>query len=69
MSEENLRKCTKCDTLKIRILVGKFNNERNKKYHNEKGKIWRGSVCPECHKEDMKNRMKASRALKKVIEE
>lgn len=58
--EENLRACKVCQQLKQRILVGKFDT-KNKRYHDESGKTWSGSVCPACHQERMKNNMKALR--------
>jgi len=64
MSEQNLRKCNKCNQLKQRILTGKF-DDKNKKYQDESGKTWAGSVCPPCHKERMRINMKVLRTLKK----
>lgn len=60
------RKCKKCEQMKKRILVGKFDN-RNKRYNDENGKAWRGSICPDCHRLDIKQRMQMMRVLRKSL--
>ena len=62
----NKKICKSCGQEKIRNLVGKFNS-KDKKYHDENGKTWNGHVCPSCHKENIKMKIKLSRALKKSI--
>lgn len=64
--ESDIRICKICQKPKTRILVGKFDN-KNKRYEDENKKAWRGSVCPECHKEDIKRRMQAMRVLRKSL--
>lgn len=64
--ESDQRVCKKCNQPKTRILVGKFDH-KNKRYNDENGKAWRGSVCPSCHKEDIKSRMQAMRVLRKSL--
>lgn len=66
--ESDKRHCKKCNELKTRILVGKF-DDKNKRYNDESGKAWRGSICPPCHKEDIRQRMKAMRVLRKSLQD
>jgi len=61
MTESDYRKCKVCGELKKRILVGKF-DDINKKYHDEKGGTWNGSLCPQCNRERAKNNMKLLRS-------
>lgn len=60
--EINKRVCKICNKEKDRILVGKFDN-RNKKYHDTTGKCWNGNVCPQCHIEQVRLKMKLTRSL------
>lgn len=62
--ESDLRQCKKCLQLKRRILVGKFDT-KNKKFHDENAKTWSGNVCPECHKNRIKDNMKSLREKRK----
>lgn len=64
--ETDDRKCKICLRMKKRILVGKF-DARNKRYNDENGKSWRGNICPSCHKEDIRSRMKAMRVLRRLL--
>lgn len=64
--EENITKCRKCLQPKVRRMVGKFASN-NKKYEDDNGKTWRGLMCPQCHKEDIKSRMQAMRVLRKSL--
>ena len=64
--EENKKVCKKCLVEKVRNLSGKFDSY-NKRYDDENGKAWRGFVCPDCHKVDIKNRMQAMRVLRKTL--
>jgi len=48
--EQNLVRCKKCNDLKFRILCGKFNNGKDKRWIDENGKLWNGKLCPECNK-------------------
>lgn len=64
--ESDKRKCNICQQDKTRILIGKF-DDKNKRYNDESGKAWRGSVCPDCHREDIKRRMQAMRLLRKSL--
>jgi hypothetical protein len=60
--ESNLRKCKKCQVLKIRILDGKYDNGRDKRWLDDEGKIWNGSLCPLCNVERARTTMKRLRA-------
>jgi len=60
--ESNLRKCKKCQALKLRILDGKYYNGRDKRWLDEEGKIWNGSTCPPCNVERARLTMKRLRA-------
>ena len=48
MEEVNLRKCKICGEMKQRILDGKF-DDKNKRWKDETGKVWNGSICPRDH--------------------
>lgn len=61
MEEKNLTTCRVCQETKMRTEDGKYGTSRNKRWKDENGKIWRGRVCPDCHKAEMKNRMIKSR--------
>lgn len=60
--ETNLRICKQCQQLKTRIDAGKFNStKKDKKYVDETGKLWSGSLCPECNKIRLKDVMRNKR--------
>lgn len=63
--ESNLRLCKKCNVLKNRIESGKF-DLKNKKYVDESGKLWNGSVCGVCNQERVKLAMRIKRNAKEV---
>lgn len=60
MTEQNIRLCKVCRIMKNRVLVGKF-DAVNKKWADEKGKLWNGSVCPDCHRVHTKSLMSKKR--------
>ena len=60
--ESNLSKCSSCQEIKPRIMIGKYPDGRNKKYADEGGTLWVGRKCPECVKGAMKARMRVFRA-------
>ena len=62
MLEQNLSTCRVCGENKERIEDGKYGESRNKRWRDDSGRLWRGRVCPDCHKLDMKTRMIKSRA-------
>lgn len=66
MEESNLRECKICKQLKQRIAAGKF-DDKNKRYNDENGKAWMGNTCSSCHKEEIRKRMKAMRAIRKSL--
>lgn len=53
--------CKVCKQIKSRLQAGKF-DEKNKKWVDEKGKLFNGKVCPDCHRDKMKEQVKAKRA-------
>ncbi len=61
-TELNLSKCSVCQEIKPRILIGKYPDNRNKKYADEHGKLYVGRKCPDCVKSAMKQRMRNFRA-------
>lgn len=61
MIEKNLSTCRLCGVPKERIEDGKYGESRNKRWRDEEGRLWRGRVCPDCHKGEMKERMVKSR--------
>ena len=63
--ESNLRACKICKQLKNRIQSGKFDT-RNKKYVDENGKLWSGSICPPCNTERVKLAMRIKRNVQET---
>lgn len=63
MTETNIRICKVCKQLKQRSENGRF-SVKDKRYVDEHGKLWCGSICPPCNKERVKNKMKEMRANK-----
>lgn len=64
--EIDKRKCKVCQQEKTRILIGKY-DVKNKRYEDELGKCWMGNKCPQCHSQDIKQRMQAMRVLRKSL--
>lgn len=63
MTEERcVRKCRRCNQLKIRIFARRVGKE--KIWHDEDGKTWNGATCPSCHIEVMRLKMRDSRVKK-----
>lgn len=60
--ESNLSKCSVCQEIKPRIMIGKYPDGRNKKYADESGSLYVGRKCPDCVKSSMKTRMRKFRA-------
>lgn len=61
MAERNYRKCKTCKDLKIRISDGKFPNNKNKRFRDDKNAHWHGNVCGDCNKIRVNELMKAKR--------
>lgn len=61
------RICKSCKVIKDRIPDGVFKNPKNKKFRDEDGGLWNGSLCSKCNTERLKNHMKIKRT--KVINE
>lgn len=56
--EKNMVLCKGvCGKLKERIQDGKYGESLNKRWRDSNGKLWRGRICPDCHKIDMAGRM------------
>lgn len=53
--------CRKCQLPKVRNHVGMFSNGRDKKYVDDKGKLWNGKCCPDCQRSKMNGHMKVKR--------
>lgn len=62
-NESNLRTCKNCLLQKRRIQDGKFANGRDKRWVDESGRQWCGSICPLCNKERARENMKRLRSL------
>lgn len=62
--ESNLRLCKKCNEVKRRTLAGKFPDGRDKRYVDDSGKLWNGSMCPSCNAERAREVMSAKRKRK-----
>lgn len=60
MIEVNLRICKMCGELKQRIQDGKY-NIKDKRWMDETGKLWNGSICPICNKLRTKQLMREKR--------
>lgn len=58
---DTLRQCKKCNIVKVRNPAGKFPNNRDTKFVDDKGLSWNGAVCPECGRKKMNAHMKAKR--------
>lgn len=56
----NTATCKKCGATGLKITQGKY-NFKNAKYVDSEGKAWNGRVCPKCHRENMRERMKGKR--------
>ena len=63
--ESNLSKCSCCQEIKPRIQNGKYPDNINKKWINEKGELYVGRKCPDCVRAGMKSRMKKLRSERK----
>lgn len=61
-NESNLSKCSNCGEIKERIQAGKYPDGRNKKWVNKDGELWVGRRCADCVKNNMKERMRKTRA-------
>lgn len=70
MLEQNLSTCRVCGENKERIEDGKYTggSGRNKRWRDDTGRLWRGRVCPDCHKSEMKERMVKARAKSEKCE-
>lgn len=62
--EKNLSTCSVCGEIKPRICIGKYPDNRNKKYVDDKGDLYVGRKCPECVRSAMKARMQKLRSRK-----
>jgi len=59
--ESDKRLCKMCNELKIRTMVGKYPDNRNKKFADETGKLWNGSICGVCNVKRSHTNMKKLR--------
>jgi hypothetical protein len=59
--EINKRLCKCCGQLRQRIEDGKYPNGKNKKWRDEDGKLWSGSVCGQCNNGRAKEVMRKAR--------
>lgn len=66
--EKDLSNCRKCGQIKTRILKGKF-DDKNKKYVDEKDRLWNGRTCPDCHGDNVRERMAKLRLMRKSEEQ
>ena len=65
MTESNKRVCKNCSELKVRTEAGKF-NKKDKKWVDENGKLWNGSLCPSCVVVKNRMRWREANAIKKA---
>ncbi len=60
--ESDLSTCRgSCEKLKVRKHDGSFDG-KNKRFVDADGKLWNGRICPDCHKDKVKTRLKLKRA-------
>lgn len=59
--ESDKRICKICGEMKTRTMVGKYPDNRNKKFTDESGKLWNGSVCGVCNVKRSHENMKKLR--------
>jgi hypothetical protein len=60
--EQNMSKCSVCQEIKLRVQVGKYPDNRNKKWVDDKGDLWVGRKCSDCVRKQMKVRMQKLRS-------
>jgi hypothetical protein len=65
--EKNDRLCKRCNLLKPRILVGLYPDGKNKKFTDDSGKLWNGSVCGDCNVKRSLENMKKLRTKRKEL--
>lgn len=66
--ETNKRLCKVCNILKDRTESGLYPDGKNKKYIDDSGKLWNGSVCGPCNVQRSYNNMKKLRSKRKENE-
>lgn len=66
--ESNLTTCRLCQKIKLRRVVGKYPDGKNKKYADESGALWNGLVCPQCQQDRARNNMRRLRKHGKKLE-
>lgn len=59
-NEKNLSTCKICSQIKLKIQDGKFDNN-NKRWRDERGGLWVGRTCPDCHRRKMAEHQKLKR--------
>lgn len=65
--EKNDRLCKRCGLLKPRIQSGIYPDGKNKKFTDDSGKLWNGSVCGDCNVKRSLENMKKLRAKRKEL--
>lgn len=58
--ESDFSTCRRCGTIKVRKFVGMF-DEKNKRYFDEKDRLWNGRICPSCVAHQAMLRMRKKR--------
>jgi len=62
--DTNKRHCKVCKVLKNRTEIGKWTESgKDKKFVDETGKTWNGNICPSCHVEIVKLKLREKRKL------
>jgi hypothetical protein len=56
------RICKSCKIIKDRVPDGTFKSPKNKKWRDESGLLWNGSVCGICNQVRLKEHMKSKRS-------
>lgn len=62
LNRSNYATCKQCNKTLLKISDGTFPNGLDTRWINDKGKLWSGRCCPDCHKENTKTHLKNKRA-------
>jgi hypothetical protein len=65
--EKNDRLCKRCGLLKSRTQTGIYPDGKNKKFTDDSGKLWNGSVCGDCNVKRSLENMKKLRTKRKEL--
>lgn len=67
--EVSIVTCKCCKVTMNRYLSGKYPDKRNKKWVDENGREFSGTICPTCHVKRVALRNRNRRKLRKMLKE